>query len=98
MMSDPSVVSSLEGKSSKDQPSAPKNRYHSVIVEMNIEIPEDLEDDLVAVLNHGGLSPDQAESVALILVHAPLSENPVLVNSLGLNEHQYLITDITDGY
>jgi len=75
-----------------------KGRYKSVIVQFEIDIPEDMEDDLVAILNHGGLSAEQAELIALMLVHAPIEENPHLVDHLGMTEKPALLNEVSIGY
>lgn len=75
-----------------------QGRYKSIIVEFNIDIPEDMQDDLVAILNHGGLSPEQSELIALMLIHAPIEENPHLVDHLGMTEKPALLEEVSIGY
>jgi len=60
-------------------------------------MPEELEEDLMAVLNHGGLSAEKSEAVALLLVHAPLSENPHIANHLGFADKPELLREVTEG-
>lgn len=78
------------------EPAKKGPRYHEVIIEMAIDMPEDMQDDLMAVLNHGGLSSEQAELVALLLIHAPIEENPHLVNHLGIPENA--VKEVAEGY
>jgi hypothetical protein len=73
-------------------------RYHQMIVDMNIDMPEEMEGDMMAVLNHGGLNAEQSEAVALLLIHAPMGENPHLINNLGMADKQELISEVQAGY
>lgn len=75
-----------------------EGRYKRIIVDFEIDIPEDMQDDLVAILNHGGLSPEQSELIALMLIHAPIEENPHLVDHLGLTEKPALLDEVSIGY
>lgn len=94
-LNDPALHESLATNMEAGAPK--KARYHDVIIEMHIEMPEELEDDLMAVLNHGGLSAENSEAVALLLVHAPLSENPHIANHLGFADKPELLREVTEG-
>lgn len=69
-------------------------RYHQIIVDMHIVMPEEMEGDMMAVLNHGGLNAEQSEAVALLLIHAPLGENPHLINTLDMSDKQDLLNEV----
>lgn len=61
---------------------------------MHIVMPEEMEGDMMAVLNHGGLNAEQSEAVALLLIHAPLGENPHLINTLDMSDKQDLLNEV----
>lgn len=75
-----------------------QGRYRDVIIAHNIDIPEDMEDDLTAILNYGGLSAEQSELVALLIIHAPIEENQHLVDHLGLADKPEVMQEIGVGY
>lgn len=53
---------------------------------------------MTAVLNHGGLSAEKSEAIALLLVHAPLGENPLMADHLGMSDKLNLISEVETGY
>jgi len=62
-----------------------------MVIDMHIDMPEDMEDDLTAVLNHGGLTAETSEAIALLLVHAPLAENPHMAKHLNCGDKLEMI-------